>query len=73
MKKNQARISYTASFMGQEGYLIETNNGNGYEVESFYTLVKRQTDKPEDSNYLHFSILNKIHLLIALGYTITFI
>jgi hypothetical protein len=67
----KARIKYTTDFNGKEGYLIETDVGDGWDVESFFPLVRREGATGDDEkNFVHFGILNKIAMLKKWGYSI---
>lgn len=71
MKK--ARILYTENYDGgREGYIVESNVGDGWELDSFFPLVASAKNPDEDAKFfVHFSIINKLAQLQAWGYDVT--
>lgn len=70
MKTKKARIKYCEDFDGQEGYAVEIFTNGEWGLDSFYPLVKR--DEHEENNFVHYSLINKIHELSDYNYKISF-
>lgn len=69
-----ANITYRNNYNGKEGYTVEVKGSDGeWGLDSFYPLVRRENhNDDEEKNFVHFSIINKIHELQELGYKILF-
>lgn len=67
----KARITYTADFIGKEGYRIDIDAGDGWEFDSFCPIVRRENASENEAAYfVHVGILNKLAALKKLGYSI---
>lgn len=69
----KARVKYNHDYNGKEGYVIYLCVDGEWVFSSFFPLVKREgANDNEESNFVHFSIINKIAELQAYGYVILF-
>jgi hypothetical protein len=71
----KARVIYCEDWNGKEGAKVETDTGDGWEVESFFPFVAKcgadAVGAEDEKNFVHWRILRKIGELIAYGYKIT--
>lgn len=65
-----ARIKYeSGSDVWGEGYRVEILTDDGWGLDTFYPLVRREgADENEEKNFVNFGILTKIEELRMLGY-----
>ena len=73
-KRKRARLVYHQSYgkTNKEGYSIEIWNGERWGLDTFFPLLRRENaDEDEENNFVHFSVLTKLHELDLQGYEIT--
>ena len=71
--KMKARVKYYTDYNGKEGYAVEIRTDEGWGLDTFYPLVRREgANEEEEKNFVHFGIINKIAELEILGYSVTF-
>ena len=73
MKQRTARVKYeTATDNGKEGYAVEILTDEGWGLDTYYPLVKREGEERDVCNFVHFSLINKLSELNSLGYEVYF-
>lgn len=70
--KQKAKITYQTGGkrnkygIDSEGYIIEIQTANGWEMNSFFPMISKQGE--EEKEFVHYSIIWKIVELLDCGY-----
>lgn len=71
---NKVRIKYTEDWSGQEGLVVDTNTGDGWEFSVFYPLVAKvgadAVGREDEKNFVHWRILRRISEYMNMGYKV---
>lgn len=67
----KAQLRYSRKEAGREGYTLNIQSDGEWTMDSFFPLFARENGDGE-ADFVHWSLLRKLHDLQELGYDIDF-